>query len=77
MSEFIPIHRPQLDAQSREVIQHLHVVQEGETLSAVAFRYRTTWSTLYSHPVNSKYRALRPDPNRIEPGDVIAIPFAR
>jgi len=35
--------------------------------------FRTS-KALYNHPSNAEFRALRPDPNLIYPGDKITIP---
>ncbi|MGR3983447.1 PGRP and LysM peptidoglycan-binding domain-containing protein [Pseudoalteromonas sp. 1181_04] len=52
-----------------------HTVAQGETLLRIAREYGYKTSTaLYNHPSNAEFRALRPDPNLIYPGDVITIP---
>jgi len=52
-----------------------HTVAQGETLLRIARQYGYKTSTaLYNHPSNAEFRALRPDPNLIYPGDVITIP---
>jgi len=52
-----------------------HTVSQGETLLRIARQYGfRTSNGLYLHPLNAEFRSLRPDPNQIYPGDVIAIP---
>ncbi len=52
-----------------------HTVQQGESVSAIAQKYGfPNWKALYDHPDNQSFKALRPDPSLIFPGDKIAIP---
>ena len=51
-----------------------HEVQQGDYLSKIAAEYGFLWKTLYNHPLNAEFKAKRPDPNVIYPGDVIWIP---
>lgn len=52
-----------------------HIVQQGECLSSIAAAEGfADWHFLYEHPLNSEFKRLRPNPNVIFPGDVIAIP---
>lgn len=52
-----------------------HIVEQGEYLALIARRYRfADWRLIYDHPDNEAFRAKRPDPDVIFPGDVIAIP---
>ncbi|MBB1335683.1 MULTISPECIES: PGRP and LysM peptidoglycan-binding domain-containing protein [unclassified Pseudoalteromonas] len=52
-----------------------HTVAQGETLLRIARQYGYKTSTaLYNHPSNAEFKALRPDPNLIFPGDIINIP---
>ncbi|MBU2894053.1 peptidoglycan-binding protein [Colwellia sp. D2M02] len=52
-----------------------HTVAQGETLLRIARQYGYKTSTaLYNHPSNAEFKALRPDPNLIFPGDIITIP---
>ncbi len=52
-----------------------YVVQSGDSLSRIARRHGvSSWGTLYNAPENSEFRKLRPDPNRIQPGDRLYIP---
>ncbi|BDF95820.1 MULTISPECIES: PGRP and LysM peptidoglycan-binding domain-containing protein [Pseudoalteromonas] len=54
---------------------HQHTVAQGETLLRIARQYGYKTSTaLYNHPSNAEFKALRPDPNLIFPGDIIKIP---
>jgi hypothetical protein len=53
----------------------VHVVQQGECLTAIAARYGfADGKAIYDAPENAGYRKLRPDPNVILPGDEITIP---
>src|SRR5579862_4427830 len=55
-----------------------HVVRQGECLSLIAARYGfADWRTLYDHPQNAALKRKRPNPNVLEPGDVVAIPERR
>ncbi len=52
-----------------------HVVAQGECLSLIAWNYGfTDWRTVYDHPGNAAFRAKRPNPNVIYPGDELYIP---
>jgi N-acetylmuramoyl-L-alanine amidase len=52
-----------------------HTVQQGECLSSIAYDYKLPhWRTIYDHPENGAFKAKRPDPNLIYPGDVLYIP---
>lgn len=52
-----------------------HIVAQGETLLRIAKQYGyQTSKALYNHPSNAEFKALRPDPNLIYPGDKITIP---
>jgi hypothetical protein len=51
-----------------------HVLQRGETLAAIARRFGMTWQELYGHEENAAFRALRPDPNVVHPGDELWVP---
>jgi hypothetical protein len=52
-----------------------YTVVQGDCLSSIAaangFR---DWHTIYDDPANEDFRKLRPDPNVIYAGDVLAIP---
>lgn len=51
-----------------------YIVQPGDWLSKIAPNYGMTWEELYYHENNAPFRALRPDPNLIYPGDVLWVP---
>ncbi|MBX6424919.1 MAG: LysM peptidoglycan-binding domain-containing protein [Variibacter sp.] len=52
-----------------------YTVQRGDTLSAIARRFGVpSWQAIYNHPNNAGFRARRPDPNLIYPGDVVFVP---
>jgi N-acetylmuramoyl-L-alanine amidase len=53
----------------------LHVVKQGECLSSIADWYGfPDWQIIYGDPANSDFRATRPDPNVLYPGDVLYVP---
>ena len=53
----------------------LYSVQRGDTLTAIARRFGLkSWQDLYHSPDNAAFRAKRPNPNLIFPGDIIVIP---
>jgi hypothetical protein len=53
----------------------VYAVRSGDTLTAIARDQGfDSWRQLYNHPANAAFRARRPDPNRIFPGDQIVIP---
>ena len=52
-----------------------HTVAQGETLTRIAKQYGlSSWKTIYNHPDNADFRALRSNPDIIYPGDTIAVP---
>lgn len=51
-----------------------YTVKSGDTLSAIARKHGMTWQDIYNHPTNEAFRQKRPNPNLIQPGDVIMIP---
>lgn len=55
-----------------------HVVKKGEFLSKIAKQYgykgSSDWKKIYDHPKNAPLRKKRPNPDAIEPKDVIFIP---
>ena len=55
-----------------------HTIQQGECLSSIAAAYRfPDWRIVYNHASNADFRALRPNPNIILPGDQLFIPDLR
>lgn len=55
----------------------VHTVVQGESLSLIALAYglrALDWPLIYDHPENAAFRALRPDPNLIHPGDRVYVP---
>ena len=56
----------------------VYTVQQGDYLAKIAKAHGFHhWKDLYFHPSNAEFRAKRPDPNVIYPGDEIVIPGAR
>jgi N-acetylmuramoyl-L-alanine amidase len=52
-----------------------HTVSQGECLSSIAAKYGfASWRAIYDHADNEAFRALRPNPNVLLPGDQITIP---
>lgn len=51
-----------------------YIVCSGDTLTSIGKRFGLSWRQLYELPNNSIFRQRRPDPNRISPGDVLAVP---
>ncbi len=55
----------------------IHVVRQGECLSSIAYHYKLpNWRVIYDHPRNAAFKAKRPNPNLIYPGDEVYIPVA-
>ena len=53
-----------------------YTIKLKDTLSVIARDYGTNWKDLYNAPANAAFRAKRPNPNLIHPGDVIMVPGA-
>jgi len=52
-----------------------YIVKTGDSLSKIAQRYGLkSWQEIYNHPSNAAFRARRPNPNLIHPGDKLTIP---
>jgi hypothetical protein len=52
-----------------------YTVRAGDTLTAIARRFGfASWRDIYYHPDNETFRKKRPNPDKIFPGDVLAIP---
>jgi hypothetical protein len=52
-----------------------HIVRQGECLSKIALRFGfKDYRIIYNHPENAAFRAKRPNPNIIFPGDTLSIP---
>lgn len=55
----------------------VHVVDEGEHLSAIAARYGyQSYAPIWDHESNAALRAIRSDPHQLLPGDKLVIPAA-
>lgn len=53
----------------------IHIVKKGECLSSIAYHYMLPdWHIIYDHPQNAEFKAKRPNPNLIYPGDELYIP---
>jgi pimeloyl-ACP methyl ester carboxylesterase len=52
-----------------------YTVRPGDTLSSIARAHGLhSWQELYQHSDNAGFRAMRPNPNQIYPGDVLQVP---
>ena len=52
-----------------------YTVQRGDTLSRIATRHGLpSWRMVYNSPDNADFRRRRPNPNLIQPGDVLILP---
>lgn len=55
-----------------------YVVKNGDFLSKIAQEHNIgDWKKIYDHPANERLRKFRPDPNQLEPGDIVYIPDAK
>lgn len=55
-----------------------YTVKAGDSLARIARRHGvSSWGTLYNAPENAHFRTLRPDPNKIMPGDRLYIPESK
>jgi Putative peptidoglycan binding domain len=54
-----------------------HTVEQGECLASLAAKNNLAgWRSIYDRPENASFRAKRPNPNLIYPGDRVYIPDA-
>jgi hypothetical protein len=52
-----------------------YTVVSGDTLTGIAKKHGfADWRTIYNHPSNAPFKAKRPNPDKIFPGDVLVIP---
>ncbi len=52
-----------------------YTIQYGDTLTSIAQRHGlASWKDIYYLPENAPFRAKRPNPDKIYPGDVVLIP---
>jgi cortical fragment-lytic enzyme len=52
-----------------------YTIRAGDTLAEIADRFgMPSWQSLYNDPANAAFKAHHPNPDLIEPGDVIVIP---
>jgi hypothetical protein len=55
-----------------------YIVKPGDTLSSISSRFKlSSWKSLYFAEENKAFRAKRPNPDRIFPGDSLLIPDAQ
>lgn len=56
-------------------MSQIHIVKQGECLSSIADAYGLkSWRVIYDDPHNADFKAKRPNPNLIYPGDELYIP---
>jgi LysM repeat protein len=54
-----------------------YTVRAGDTLTSIAAKFGIpNWQALYYDPANAAFRALRPNPDVIVPGDILLIRLA-
>jgi hypothetical protein len=58
-------------------VPHIHLVEQGETIVALAERYGFFACTLWEHPLNAALSARRERMDVLYPGDEVAIPDLR
>src|ERR1035437_1708860 len=51
-----------------------YTVEQGDSLTSIAFAFGFRWETLWNHPKNAQLKGLRKDPHVIYAGDVLHIP---
>src|SRR5262245_7341677 len=52
-----------------------HIVQQGDCLSSIAAQYGFgDYRKIYDDPANAELKKRRPNPNVLQPGDVVNIP---
>jgi N-acetylmuramoyl-L-alanine amidase len=52
-----------------------HNVEQGETLYSIAKKHGfANWRAIYDHPTNEELRIKRPNPQVLQPGDLVQIP---
>jgi hypothetical protein len=52
-----------------------YTIKDGDTLAKLAKAFELAdWQRIYHHPDNAEFRAKRPNPNLLHPGDVVFVP---
>src|SRR5579871_1586673 len=54
-----------------------HKVEQGESITSIAFRYGFFPDTLWQHADNAELRKLRTDGDILLPGDIVTVPPLR
>jgi len=56
-------------------VAKIYEIQQGDYLAKIASDHGlASWQTIYNAPGNAELRALRPNPNVLQPGDRVLIP---
>ena len=51
-----------------------YTIRAGDTLTEIAGKFgMPSWQALYNDPANAAFKAHHPDPDLIEPGDILVI----
>ena len=51
-----------------------YTVKSGDSLSAIAAKFGLpSWQALYNDPLNAAFKAYHPNPDLIDPGDILVI----
>jgi hypothetical protein len=51
-----------------------YTVKKGDCISSLAFERGLLWETVWNHPNNASLKSQRPDPNILQPGDIVHLP---
>lgn len=51
-----------------------HEIQPGDCVTSLAHQYGLLWETIWDHPANAALRQKRPNPNVLQPGDILNVP---